>query len=117
MPASLNEARLVSEKPGAFGVLGDGEALATVPVNEGTVRREVPGQRPWSCESLSPKAWRLKAKDTADTLRAKVGTTPTWRRQGESALDAMVANFVEGRKHWGITPKLTGGAAEQRRPC
>ena len=111
MPASVNEARLVSEKPGAFGVLGDGEALATVPVNEGTVRREVPGQRPWSCESLSPKVWRLKAKDTADTLRAKVGTTPTSRRQGESALDAMFANFVEGRKHWGITPKVSGAGA------
>jgi len=103
----------VSEKSGVFGVLVDGEALATVPVNEGTVRREVPGQRPWSCESLSPTVWRWKAKDTAATLRARVGTTPTSRRQGESELDAMVANFVEGRKHWGITTKVTGAGARQ----
>ncbi len=94
--------------PEKCGAPADGEALATVLVREGTVRREVPGQRPWSCESLRPTVWRWKAKDTADTLRAKVGMKFTSRRQGESALDAMVANFVEGREHWGITPKVSG---------
>ena len=98
--------------PEKDGVPTDGEALATVLVREGTVRREVPGQRPLSCESLRPTVWRQKAKDTAGTLSAEVGMNPTSRRQRESALSAMIAKFVEGRKHWGITPRLTGGNAK-----
>ena len=83
----------MDDKLEQFGVLADGEALATALLSEGNARREVPGKRPWSCDCASPTVWRWKAMDTAGFIRTDLSMIRTSRRQRESALEVVRAMF------------------------